>query len=291
MHKPAKPAAAVRAQPRHGLAREISRRGACSRSQAEIAVREGRVRVEGRLVRDPQHACTACTRIEMDAAPVRAARRVYLAMHKPRGILTTARDEHGRDSIYALLQGADLPWLAPLGRLDKASEGLLLLSNDSAWAAALIAPERHVPKTYRVQVRGVPDAAALAAMRSGVTDRGEYLAVAAVTLLRSGGRTAWIECVLEEGRNRHLRRLLAALGFEVVRLLRVAIGPLALGDLPRGAWRPLAATEIAALAAAAGLTASPDCAAPSPAAARKSPAAAARATAPARAARGSGAAC
>ena len=291
MRKPAKPVAAVRTQPRHGLAREISRRGACSRSQAEIAVREGRVRVEGRLVRNPQHACAAHTYIEMDATPVRAIQRVYVALHKPRGILTTARDERGRDNIYALLQGADLPWLAPLGRLDKASEGLLLMSNDSAWAAALIAPARHVPKTYRVQVRGVPDAAALAAMRSGVTDRGEHLAVAAVTLLRSGGRTAWIECVLEEGRNRHLRRLLAALGFEVLRLLRVAIGPLALGDLPRGAWRPLSAAEVAALAAAAGLTASPDCAAPSPAAVRKSPAAAARATGPARAARGSGAAC
>ena len=257
--------------PHHGLAREIARRGVCSRSQAEAAVRAGRVRVSGRICRDVEHACRPDTPISLDAAPVQALARIYIALNKPRGLLTTARDEQGRASVYALLADAVLPWLAPVGRLDKASEGLLLMSNDSAWAAALTDPARHVAKTYHVQVRGVPDAAVLARMRAGVRDGGELLAVHEVQLLRSGGRTAWLECVLHEGRNRHLRRLLQALGFEVLRLLRVAIGPLQLGDLPRGAWRPLSPDEVQALARGAGLTSSPARAAASPAAARRSP--------------------
>ncbi len=276
---------------RHGLAREIARRGACSRSRAEAAVRAGRVRVEGRPVRDPQWPCLPQTAIELDGMPVLPAPPVYLALNKPRGVVTTARDERGRDALYALLADAALPWVAPVGRLDKASEGLLLLSNDSVWAAALTDPQRHVRKTYHVQVRGVPDAAALAALHAGVHDRGEHLAVASALLLRSGGRTAWLECVLIEGRNRHLRRLLAALGYEVRRLLRVAIGPLALGHLPRGAWRRLGDGEVAALARAAGLTANPGCVASSPAAVRKWPAAAPRARGRSPAGRGSRARC
>lgn len=255
--KPARDVAAGAAPvSRHGLAREISRRGLCSRTQAAMAIRAGRVCVNGRSVRDPELPCGARARIELDGHPVLPGEHIYLALNKPRGLLTTARDEHGRDTVYALLANAGLPWLAPVGRLDKASEGLLLLTNDSSWAAALIDPVRHVPKTYRVQVRGVPDEAALARMRAGISDNGEHLAVREVALLQSGGRTAWLKCVLDEGRNRHLRRLLAALGFEVLRLLRVAIGPLLLGDLARGAWRVLDAREVTALAAAAGLTAS-----------------------------------
>lgn len=287
----AKPAQHVAARavpvPRHGLAREISRRGLCSRAQAEAAVRAGRVQVNGRLARDPEQPCAAHTRIDLDGHPALPSARIYLALNKPRGLLTTVRDEQGRDTIYALLADANLPWLAPIGRLDKASEGLLLLSNDSVWAAALTDPARHVPKTYRVQIRGVPDEVALTRMRAGISDRGEHLAVREVALLQSGGRTAWLECVLDEGHNRHLRRLFAGLGFEVLRLLRVAIGPLLLGDLARGAWRVLDAREVAALAAAAGLTASPARAASSPSAGRKSPAAATPARAPPSSGRGS----
>jgi 23S rRNA pseudouridine2605 synthase len=267
-------AACAVAVPRRGLAREISRRGLCSRSQATAAIRAGRVCVDGRRIRDPEQPCDRHARIKLDGQSVLSSERVYLALNKPRGLLTTARDEHGRDTVYALLADAGLPWLAPVGRLDKASEGLLLLTNDSAWAAALIDPARHVPKIYRVQVRGVPDATALARMRIGISDNGEHLAMREVVLLQSGGRTAWLECVLDEGRNRHLRRLLAALGFDVLRLLRVAIGPQLLGDLPRGAWRKLDSGEVTALAAAAGFTASRARAVSSASAGRRFPAAA-----------------
>ena len=252
MPQSVRPARRPAVGPDHGLARVLARRGVCSRSEAERWIAAGRVGVGGRTVRDAECRTRADARITVDGREVTAIAPRYLALNKPRGLITSAADEHDRATVYQLLADSDLPWLAPVGRLDRASEGLLLLSNDSRWAAALTDPATHVDKTYRVQVRGVPDAAALAAMRVGVIDRGEQLAVKAVALLRSGGRTAWLEIVLDEGRNRHLRRLLAALGFEVQRLMRVAIGPLALGGLGKGCWRELSAPEVQALARAAG---------------------------------------
>ncbi len=255
----------------HGLARELSRRGACSRSQAEIAVRDGRVRVDGSIVRDISRPCNVRTRLEIDGVAVSSApARLYLALHKPRGLVTSTKQERGAANVYSLLQDAGLPWVAPVGRLDKASEGLLLLSNDSAWAAGITDPEKHVRKIYRVQVRGVPGDSVLTRMRGGVVDRGDHLAVESVSLLQSGGRTAWLECALVEGRNRHLRRLLSALGFEVLRLMRIAIGPLVLGSLARGEWRELDSEEVRALSMAAGPRANRGLAKPSRASGQRS---------------------
>lgn len=236
------------ASSRHGIARVLSKLGACSRSQAEIAVRAGRVRVDGRLVRDPEMPTDAAhQRIELDGVAVAAPTRVYIALNKPRGSVVSAADEHGRTTVYDLLAGAGLPWMGPVGRLDRASEGLLLLTNDSEWAAGITEPSTHVAKTYRVQVAGQVDAAALAAMQGGVVDAGERLRAQRATLLRSGEKNCWIEIVLDEGRNRHIRRLLAALGFDVLRLIRVAIGDLPLGNLGKGQWRHLDAAEVARL--------------------------------------------
>ena len=233
---------------RHGVARVLSKLGVCSRSQAEAAVRAGRVAVDGRVVRDPEFPVVAeRQRLSLDGVAVAAAQRVYLMLNKPRGILVSAADERGRGTVYDLLRDAGLPWLGPVGRLDKASEGLLLLSNDSEWAAGITAPATHLDKTYHVQVAGLPDTAVLAAMLAGVREGDELLNARRVALLRAGEKNAWLEVVLDEGRNRHIRRLLAALGFEVLRLLRVAIGPLQLGELPKGQWRHLGAAEVAAL--------------------------------------------
>jgi 23S rRNA pseudouridine2605 synthase len=140
-----------------------------------------------------------------------------------------------------------LPWLGPVGRLDKASEGLLLLSNDPEWAAGITAPETHLEKTYHVQVAGLPTGEDIEAMTSGVEEGGDLLKARHATVLRAGEKNAWLEVVLDEGRNRHIRRLLSALGFDVLRLLRVAIGPLILGDLSKGHWRRLSDEEVAAL--------------------------------------------
>lgn len=233
--------------PRYGLARVLSKRGICSRTQAAEWIRAGRVRVDGRIVRDPEYP----TRLDEPSISIEdaagAASPRYLMLNKPRGLVTTTRDEQGRDTVYRCFDGAGLPWLAPVGRLDKASEGLLLFSNDPAWAARVTAGS--VAKTYHVQVDAVPDELRLQAVRGGVDLDGERLAAVSVALLRHGARNAWLEIVLDAGRNRHIRRLLEANGLGVLRLVRVAIGPLRLGGLGKGEWRELSADEVAALGA------------------------------------------
>jgi len=226
----------------------ISKLGIASRAQAARWIAEGRVSVDGRVARDAERPTDAASeRIAVDGVDVHAQRRVYLMLNKPRGVITTAADEQGRDTVYALLADAGLPWLAPVGRLDKASEGLLLLTNDSAWAARITAPDAHLDKTYHVQIDRLPDALLLDALSVGVDDRGERLALKSVRELRRGDRNAWLEIVLDEGRNRQIRRVLAAFDIGVLRLVRVAIGTLVLGELAKGAWRPLGASEVASV--------------------------------------------
>jgi len=236
--------------PRHGLSRVLSKAGLCSRTEAAARIRAGRVSVDGRVVRDPEFPIAqGRDRITVDGQSLETAPRLYLMLNKPRGLVTTTDDERGRDTVYRCLDGAALPWLAPVGRLDKASEGLLLLSNDPAWAARITSPIAGPKKTYHVQVDAIPDQATLDALVQGVDDAGERLAAVSATLLRSGTKHAWLEIVLDEGRNRQIRRLLAQRDLSVLRLMRVAIGGLALGDLAKGQWRTLTSDEVASLAA------------------------------------------
>jgi len=235
-------------QKRHGIARVLSKLGVCSRSEAARRVLDGRVRVNGRIVRDPEFGVRAeVDRIEVDGLAAGAGERIHLALNKPRGLVTTAADEQGRDTVYRCLDGAGLPWLAPVGRLDRASEGLLLFSNDPEWAARITDPQCGPDKTYHVQIDRLPDPALLAALEHGVVDAGERLSAKQVTVLRAGEKNAWLEIVLDEGRNRQIRRLLAAFDIGVLRLVRTAIGPVVLGDLGKGQWRRLTAAEIQAL--------------------------------------------
>lgn len=242
------PAPAATCPPRHGVARVISKLGIASRTQAAQWVRDGRVRVNDRVVHDAQYPVRqGLDRVEVDGvAPVAAARQV-LMLNKPRGLVTSTRDERGRDTVYRCFEDAALPWLAPVGRLDKASEGLLLFTNDPVWAARITDPASGPPKTYHVQIDRLPEAAVFERLAAGLVLDGERLAMRSVRLLRSGGRTAWLEVVLDEGRNRQIRRLLEAVGVSVLRLVRVAVGSLPLGELPKGAWRLLTAAEIAGL--------------------------------------------
>jgi 23S rRNA pseudouridine2605 synthase len=231
------------------LNRALSKLGLCSRTQAELLIAEGRVRVGGKVVRDAAlRVDLDRDRIAIDGEQVAAERKVYLMLNKPRGLVTTRDDPQQRATVYACLEGLDLPFVSPVGRLDKASEGLLLMTNDTRFASRLMDPASHLPKTYHVQVATVPDAATLETLRAGVTVDGETLAATSIGLLRSGGKTAWLEIVLDEGRNRHIRRLLAAHGIEVLRLIRIAIGGLRLGDLAKGTARHLTAEELALLA-------------------------------------------
>ena len=226
----------------------LSKLGVCSRSQAEQAVRAGRVTVDGRVVRNPEQPADAQRqRICLDGQPAAAAKRIYIALNKPRGIVVSASDERGRDTVYDLLKDAGLPWLGPVGRLDRASEGLLLLSNDSVWAARLTEPRQHVDKIYHVQIDALPTPGLIEELVAGVVVEGERLAAKHVQVLRQGEKNAWLEIVLDEGRNRHIRRLLDARRIGVLRLIRVAVGSLTLGDLPKAQWRYLDPAEVAAL--------------------------------------------
>jgi len=211
------------------------------------------VNLNGGICRNPEAPVRSeCDRIEVDGQEVAARTRIYLMFNKPRGVVTTASDEKGRETVYACLDKS-LPWVAPVGRLDKASEGLLLLTNDSEWAARVLAPETHLDKTYHVQVGAVVDAALIESMSRGFrTDDGSFLRAKSVQILRGGEKNTWLEVVLDEGKNRHIRRMLARLGIDVLRLLRVAIGPLALGALAKGASRPLTGAEKQALDRASG---------------------------------------
>src|SRR5216683_6991564 len=231
-----------------GLARALSKLGYCSRSSAAELIVAGRVKCNGAVRRDPETPVhIGKDRIEIDGQPLARTSKIYLALNKPRGVVTTASDEKGRETVYAHLP-ADLPWLTPVGRLDKGSEGLLLLTNDSEWAARITAPETHLDKTYHVQISAIADEALLQALRNGIrASDGEFLRVKNVRMLRQGERYSWLEIVLDEGKNRHIRRMLEALKIEVLRLVRIAIGPLTLGDLPKGAARALEPEEKQAL--------------------------------------------
>jgi 23S rRNA pseudouridine2605 synthase len=231
-----------------GLARAISKLGYCSRSRAEEAIRAGRVRLNGAVrknVEAPIHL--GKDRVEIDGREIKKAEKIYLMLNKPRGVVTTASDERGRETIYSFLQkykDGSLNWVAPVGRLDKASEGLLLITNDSEWAAKITAPETHVERIYHVQIAEQATLAMIEKLQRGFTVKdGEFLRVKSASVVRSGDRNCWVEIALDEGRNRHIRRMFETIDVEVLRLIRVAIGALKLGDLAKGKVRALSEQE------------------------------------------------
>jgi 23S rRNA pseudouridine2605 synthase len=207
------------------------------------------VQVNGNPCRDPERRVNMQQdRIEVDARSVQPARKVYIMLNKPRGLVTTVSDELGRPTVFECLKDAGLPTVSPVGRLDKASEGLLLFSNDTTWAAQITDPVIGLEKVYHVQVDRIADAELIVTMERGAdAGDGDSLRAKRVKILRSGSRNSWLEVVLEEGKNRHIRRLLAAFGVETLRLVRIAIGSLHLGNLPKGAFRHLNELEKNAL--------------------------------------------
>jgi 23S rRNA pseudouridine2605 synthase len=255
---------------RVGLARALSKMGYCSRSQAVALIRGGLVTLNGRVARDVETPVRIPQdHIEVEGSPVDKAPPLYLVMNKPRGVVTTASDEKGRETVYDLLEPG-LPWIGPVGRLDKASEGLLLLTNDSEWASEITEPSSHLDKKYHVQIDCVADSDLLARIiRGGSADGGfadtstadkrgaadesdERPRAKMARLLRHGDKNSWLEITLDEGKNRQIRRLLEAVDVRVLRLVRVSIGPLELGDLKKGSTRRLTPAEKSALDRALG---------------------------------------
>ena len=247
-----------------GLARALSKLGYCSRTRAAELIRAGRVSLNGQICRNPQAPVHDSTQIAIDGRAAQAHEKIYVMMNKPRGVITTASDEKGRDTVYAILNkysapnstpaNHSQPWVAPVGRLDKASEGLLLLTNDSEWGAQIAAPETHLEKTYHVQIGTIADEDFLQRLLRGVktkeaktkgaqTKAATVLRAKQARRLRSGEKNCWLEIVLDEGKNRHIRRMMESLGVDVLRLVRVAIGPLQLGDLAKGQCRALTPDE------------------------------------------------
>ena len=287
----------------HGVARVISKRGFCSRSQAENLVREGHVSLRGKIVRDPDTPARENDEICVDGKPVKASEFVYFMMNKPRGYVTTASDEKGRRTVMDLFReqyakmfpGKPVPHISPVGRLDAASEGLLLFTNDTQWADALLKTKedkcverasrtsslghdrvQHLglersesPKTresrnpnvilseasakskdpvtalhtkiYRVQVAGKPTATELEQMETGFNvpprvfgEKEEFMHAVSAKLYCAGEKNCWLEITLDEGKNREIRRMLAHLGYEVLRLVRIKFCNFELGDLKQG---------------------------------------------------------
>jgi 23S rRNA pseudouridine2605 synthase len=232
----------------------------CSRREAERWIADSRVRVNGALERTPSRWIDPVhDRVVVDGRRVGDERpRVVLAFYKPKGVVTTRADPQGRATVYDAL-GDVGSWVFPVGRLDRDSSGLLILTNDHRLGERLTSPDHRVPKTYRARVAGVPDAEALRALREGLPlDDGTLTRPAKVRVLgtpRGGPDTSraegstWLEIVLTEGKNRQVRRMGAAVGHEVLALVRVRIGRLDLGDLAPGEWRELGPEEVKSLLA------------------------------------------
>jgi 23S rRNA pseudouridine2605 synthase len=233
------------------LQKFLAEAGLASRRSGESFIVAGRVAVNGQVVTtlgtqiDP-----ASDQVKLDGALVRPRPKVYVALHKPVGYLCTRRDPHSRRTVARLLPKK---WeqLYPVGRLDFDTEGLLFLTNDGEFCLRLTHPRYEMPKTYLTEVEGPLPLERLTAMTRGVEDAGERLRADTARLLRSDNTRSVVELVLHEGKNREVRRLMAALGLEVLHLRRVQIGPIKLGELPSGRWRVLSSSEVSALLAAA----------------------------------------
>jgi 23S rRNA pseudouridine2605 synthase len=225
------------------LARALSKLGWCSRAKARPLIEGGHVSVNGEIVRDTERRVDVRrAHITVDGQTVRAAAGVYLMLHKPRGWVTTTSDEHGRSTVYELLPD-NVPRLVAVGRLDLESEGLLLFSNDTRWADRITDPKTHLDKTYHVEVSRMPTEDDIARMLAGVdAGRGETLGFREARPLTRRGY--WLEVIIDEGKNRQVRRVLEAVGIEVKTLRRMAIGGLLLGDLRPGMWRMLTQQEV-----------------------------------------------
>ncbi len=230
------------------LQKFLARAGIASRRQCEALMAAGRVHVNGRAARTPGiRIVPGVDRVQVDGETVRPEAPMTILLHKPVGYITSRSDPQGRPVVLSLLPPAGLPRLFPVGRLDWDTEGLLLLTNDGELANLLTHPRHGVPKVYHAKLKGHPDAESLARLLHGVVCDEERLAATRVEVLSPTRQNSWVAITIEQGRYRHVRRMCDAIGHPVLKLVRVAVGPLALGSLPRGHWRPLAPAEQAAL--------------------------------------------
>jgi len=238
---------ALNKRPLKTLERVLSKAGVGSRTEARAWIAAGRVKVNGKVTRDPdQWIDLQRDRVRFDNRPLEARERLYLLLYKPTGYLTTYKDPEGRPTVYDLI--ADVgTFLSPVGRLDLDTSGLLLMTNDNQFAERVTNPDSHVPKTYLVKASALVTDEQLQRLREGIELSDGPTRPATVTRLRDSARFTHFEITLTEGRNRQVRRMVEALGARVLKLVRVRIGSIAIGPLPIGKWRLLTRDEVDAL--------------------------------------------
>ncbi len=230
------------------LDRVLSRFGLASRNTARQAILQGRLKVNGRIVRDPDlWVQPGQDVIHFDGNRLKQARRVYLLFYKPKGVITSHGDPRARKTIYDYLDRRQ-PWVTSVGRLDQDSSGLLLLTNDTEFANHVTDPRSGIRKVYQVKLNGLIDDDTLRRLEGGVKmRRGDFARPESVRRLENRGKYSWLEIVLTEGKNREVRRMMEAAGFAVLKLVRTRIGPLSLEGLEVGTYRRLTDSERIAL--------------------------------------------
>lgn len=238
----------MKPKPAMTLDRVLSRFGIASRADARKAIREGRLKINGRVIRDPEcWARPGQDVIHLDGRRLKPEKKAYLLFYKPKGVITSHGDSHDRKTVYEYL-GGHSQWVFPVGRLDKDTSGLLLFTNDTEFADFVTNPHSLVPKTYLVKANGLLPNEVIVALRAGVRmKRGDWAMPLSVERVQDRGKYTWLNVRLTEGKNREVRRMLEAVGYKVLKLVRTAIGPLTLEGLEVGKWRKLTSTEIAAL--------------------------------------------
>lgn len=228
------------------LPRALSKLGYCSRKQAIELILKGNVKVNDIICKNIHKRINLnLDRLSVDKDSLEKQNLIYIALNKPRGLVTTRRDEKGRATVYECLRDFNLPYVFPVGRLDKASEGLLFFTNDTQWANYILNPENKIAKLYLVKIKTVCDEEILHRIRSGVKSKeGIILNVNACEMLKANKKSSWLKITLTEGKNRHIRKIFETLNIEVERLIRISIGSVSLGNLKKGEFRYLSDNEI-----------------------------------------------
>jgi pseudouridine synthase len=241
----------VERRPLKSLERVLSKAGMGSRTDARSWIGAGRVRVNGRVIENPDHwVDLERDKVTLDGKVVRRGQEIHLLLYKPSGYVTTRKDPDGRPTVYDLIRDAG-GWVVPVGRLDLETSGLLILTNDTQFAEHLTNPKHEVAKTYQVKAADLLSDEQLERLRRGVELSDGPTRPAVVERLRDTGRRTHLEITITEGRNRQVRRMLEAVDSKVLKLVRTAIGPIRIGDLPIGKWRPLTGQEVQVLSQSA----------------------------------------
>jgi 23S rRNA pseudouridine2605 synthase len=227
------------------LDRVLSRFGLSSRTEARKAILAGKIKVNGRVVRDPdQWTNPGDDTIHVEGNRIRPVRKTYLLFYKPKGVITSHGDPNGRKTVYDCL-GPDVPWVVPVGRLDKDTTGLLLMTNDTDFANHVTDPSSQVRKTYIVKANTLVSDDLIDTLAQGLTlERGDHAQPLSVRRMEDRGKYSWLQIVLTEGKNREVRRLLEAVGLKALKLVRIRIGPCTLEGLQVGQWRHLSPSEV-----------------------------------------------